>query len=301
MSAVEGIEMSSKGEGAGASVGAIQHHYDLSNTFYALWLDASRTYSCAMWEANDSLESAQQRKLDYHIEVSRARDAAKVLDVGCGWGSALVRLVEHAGVGRAVGLTLSEEQAKYIRGRAHPRIDVRVESWAQHTAAESYDAVISIGAFEHFARPGLNEAGRVTAYREFFRRCYGWLRPDGCLSLQTIAYGTASRKDLNAFILEEIFPESDLPVLSEILQACDGLFEIVVVRNDRMDYARTFSEWSKRLAVNRDTALSLIGESKLRAYEKYHGIFQIGFHVGAMNLFRIGLRRLIRTGDGRHR
>ena len=147
----------------------------------------------------------------------------------------------------------------------------------------------------------MDEAGRVEAYRAFFRRCHEWLRPDGCLSLQTIAYGTASRKDLNAFILDEIFPESDLPTLSEIVQACDGLFEILVVRNDRMDYARTFSEWSRRLDANRDAALALIGESKLRAYEKYHGLFQIGFHVGAMNLLRIGLRRLVGAGDGRRR
>jgi len=289
--------MLSKEEDVGASAGAIQYHYDLSNAFYALWLDADRTYSCAMWAAQDSLESAQQRKLDYHIEMSGARNAARVLDVGCGWGSTLARLVEHAGVERAVGLTLSEEQAKYVRDLAHSGVDVSVESWAQHAAVEPYDAVISIGAFEHFARPGLDESGRVHAYRAFFRRCHEWLRADGRLSLQTIAYGTASRSDLNAFILDEIFPESDLPTLSEIVQACDGLFEILVIRNDRLDYARTFSEWSRRLDANRDAALALIGEHKLRTYEKYHGLFQIGFHVGAMNLLRIGLRRLGAAGN----
>jgi cyclopropane-fatty-acyl-phospholipid synthase len=292
------VDMTFSGESAGASAGAIQHHYDLSNDFYALWLDPDRTYSCAMWAAQDSLESAQQRKLDYHIEIARARNAPRVLDVGCGWGSLVARLVGHAGVRQAVGLTLSEEQAKYVRGLAIPRVEVRLESWAQHSAAEPYDAVISIGAFEHFARPGLDEAGRVEAYRAFFRRCHEWLRRDGCLSLQTIAYGTASRKDLNAFILNEIFPESDLPTLSEIVQACDGLFEIIVVRNDRMDYAKTFSEWSRRLDAHRGAALTLIGESQLRAYEKYHGLFQIGFHVGAMNLLRVGFRRLTPAARG---
>src|SRR5688572_25683389 len=94
----------------GASRSAIRHHYDLSNDFYALWLDPSMTYSSALWSDGDSLASAQRRKLDFHIEGARAPGAARVLDVGCGWGGLLQRAVDDWGVGHAVGLTLSQAQ-----------------------------------------------------------------------------------------------------------------------------------------------------------------------------------------------
>src|SRR5688500_8349804 len=100
----------------GASAEAIQYHYDVGNGFYQLWLDADLNYSCAMWHENDTLEEAQLRKLDHHIAAARAQGGARVLDIGCGWGSLMRRLVEHHGVDRAVGLTLSAQQADWIRG-----------------------------------------------------------------------------------------------------------------------------------------------------------------------------------------
>ncbi|MHC5729130.1 MAG: class I SAM-dependent methyltransferase, partial [Nostoc sp.] len=117
-------------ENPGASAEAIQHHYDAGNDFYQLWLDPTITYSAALWEENDTLESAQIRKLDYHINQARVSNANRVLDVGCGWGSTLKHLVDVHNVKQAVGLTLSNGQAERISLFQHPQIEVRVESWS---------------------------------------------------------------------------------------------------------------------------------------------------------------------------
>ena len=276
----------------GASKQAVQHHYDLGNEFYALWLDATRTYSCGLWDGALTLEAAQERKLDYHIERANAAGAQRVLDIGCGWGSLLHRLVGKTGVQQAVGLTLSDAQAEWVLARSDARVSVLIQSWEEHLPEVKYDAIISIGAFEHFARPNLDRTEVINAYRKFFLKCHQWLVPGGCLSLQTIAYGTARRKDLNRFIIEEIFPESDLPTLSEIASACDGVFEITLLRNDRLDYETTLKHWYFNLRAKKAQAVALVGEETVANYEKYLSLFMIGFHTGAMNLFRIALRRV---------
>src|SRR5215216_2672301 len=116
----------------GASSEAIQSHYDVGNEFYSLWLDPTLSYSGAMWEPGDTLETAQLRKIDFHIEQSGARGAERVLDVGCGWGGVLRRLVGAHGVEKAVGLTLSRAQAEWIAAFDIPNLEVRVESWSEH-------------------------------------------------------------------------------------------------------------------------------------------------------------------------
>lgn len=96
--------------GPGASAEAIQAHYDISNEFFRLWLDPTLSYSAALWEDGDTLEEAQLRKIDFHLESAQARGAHNLLDVGCGWGSLLRRSLEHWGVHRAVGLCLSSHR-----------------------------------------------------------------------------------------------------------------------------------------------------------------------------------------------
>jgi cyclopropane-fatty-acyl-phospholipid synthase len=276
----------------GASKQAVQHHYDLNNDFYGLWLDETRTYSCALWDGVESLREAQERKLAHHIESARATGARAVLDIGCGWGSQLRALVNDAGVERVVGLTLSDAQAEWIDRSPDPRIRVHVEGWEDHDADAQYDAIISVGAFEHFARPDCTPDEVVASYRRFFTRCHRWLRPGGRLSLQTIAYGTAQREDLNAFIIEKIFPESDLPTLSAIDRASHRLFEITSLRNDRLHYEKTLKHWYRALRERKSEAIDLVGPHVVADYERYLSLFMIGFHTGAMNLLRISFARV---------
>lgn len=276
----------------GAPPAAIRSHYDVDSEFYALWLDANMMYSCALWDRPGTLEDGQVTKIDYHIAQSRAAGQARVLDVGCGWGGTLRRLVDVHGVAFAQGLTLSPAQAAWISRDPRPNVDVRVEGWLDHDPASPYDAIISIGAFEHFARPELDDDGMVEAYREFFLKCHAWLPRDGRLSLQTMAYGTATRQDINAFVLEHIFPDSDLPTLEAIIRAAKGLFEVERLRNDRLDYAETYRRYGYRLKARRDEAVALVGEQTVRRFELYHSLFVIAFHTGAMDLLRITLRRI---------
>ncbi|HEY8515428.1 MAG TPA: cyclopropane-fatty-acyl-phospholipid synthase family protein [Candidatus Binatia bacterium] len=277
---------------AGASRAAIEFHYDVGTAFYRLWLGDELTYSCAMFEDGDDLEAAQGRKIDFHARASGAIGAASVLDVGCGWGSTMRRLVERHGVERVTGLTLSRDQAAYVERQRLARVTVRLESWEQHEPAAPYDAIVSIGAFEHFARRDLPRAQKVATYRRFFARCRDWLRPGGALSLQTIAYGTLRPEQISPFITGEVFPESDLPALGEIVEAADGLLEITRLRNDRMDYARTCREWARRLAAQRDAAEALVGRARVETYDRFLRMSAKGFASGGLVLLRITLRRI---------
>lgn len=278
----------------GASSEAIQHHYDINDDFYVLWLDQTRTYSSAIWHDGDSLETAQLRKLDYHIGEARASGTKHVLDIGCGWGSLLRRLVETHDVGRAVGLTLSRNQAEFIKAWHQDRVEVRLEPWFEHIAGEPYDAIISVGAFEHFARLSDSQAQKVAGYRRFFERCHSWLREGGYLSLQSIVYENSGREDFSEFFEREIFPESDLPRLSEIVSAAERLFEVVRVRNDRRDYELTFKAWQERLKSRRAEAVQLVGEEVVARYDLFFRLAIHGFHAGTMNLSRLTMRRIDR-------
>jgi cyclopropane-fatty-acyl-phospholipid synthase len=276
----------------GASPDAIQRHYDVGYDFYRLWLDTSLTYSCALWEPNDTLESAQQRKLDYHIGQARAAGADHVLDVGCGWGSALRRLVDGHGVRKATGLSLSRDQVQRIKALDDRRIEARLESWCDHEPARPYDAIISMGAFEHFVKPHLPRAEKIEAYRMFFERCHEWLKTDGWFSLQTLAYENKSEDVPGQFSENVILPESDAPRLAEIARAGEGLFEVVGLRNDREQYERTCREWLSRLKANRGKALDLVGSAVIARYETFLKLAIVGFHTGMISLLRITLRRV---------
>jgi cyclopropane-fatty-acyl-phospholipid synthase len=276
----------------GASAGAIRHHYDVSNEFFRLWLDETLTYSCALYDQHDDLGAAQLAKIDHHIASAGAAGAAHVLDIGCGWGANLRRLVEHHGVAAAVGLTLSDAQAGWIAERGMPGVTVRVESWADHVPTEPYDAIISVGAFEHFARHDVTETEKVAGYRAFFERCHRWLKPGGRMSLQTIAYGNSRRADFSPFFATDVFPESDLPRLQDIATAVDLRFEIASLRDDRSHYERTMQQWRRALRARRAEAIAIVGEAAFTRYDRMCAMFAIGFHVGTMSLLRIALRRI---------
>jgi cyclopropane-fatty-acyl-phospholipid synthase len=282
------------------STEAIQCHYDVGNDFYRLWLDPTLTYSCALWEQDvpdDMLEQAQRCKLELHVRNARARGAARVLDIGCGWGAMLRYLVKDAGVQQAVGLTLSRQQADAIQVVRQPGVKVRLENWTEHAPSQPYDAVISIGAFEHFANAAWPEDEAEKTYRAFFRRCHQYLKPGGWLSLQTIALGNLDRQKAKSspeanFIQQEIFPEAALPGLEQISRASDGLFELVTLQNDREDYRRTCQVWLQRLTARRAEATVLVGEAVVKRYVRYLKLSGALFHLGQIGLLRIAFRRL---------
>jgi cyclopropane-fatty-acyl-phospholipid synthase len=257
-------------------------------------------YSGALYVTdNDTLEQAQLHKLDHHIRESGVKPGSQVLEIGCGWGACLRRLVEHAGAANAVGLTLSQAQADYANGLRVPGVRAFVENWQDHEPTRPYDAIISIGAFEHFGKLEDTEAQKVAAYRNFFKRCQEeFLQPGGRLSLQTFAYGSARERDqarsesATTFLAQEIFRETDPPSLANIAEAARFHFEICSLRNDRLHYAKTLRTWLARLKLHRKQAVTLVGEDAVKRYERYLQYSFIGFQTGNLDLYRITLQRI---------
>jgi cyclopropane-fatty-acyl-phospholipid synthase len=280
----------------GGSASAVQYHYDVGREFYRLWLDETLTYSCALWDdanPDESLHAAQLRKIDHHLAQARAERASAVLDVGCGWGGLIRRLTERTHPEHVVGLTLSEDQAAYVRGMSIPNVDVRLESWTRHEPLRPYDSIVSVGALEHFTKPKDSVPEKIATYREFFEKCRSWLSPTGRMSLQTISYGSMNREEASAFINNEIFPASDLPRLAELAAAADGIFEVSLVRDDRLHYARTFQAWAANLRSHRAEAIALVGDEVTKRYERYLKQSSIGFYMGKIGLLRLSLRPIV--------
>jgi len=279
----------------GASAEAIEHHYGTGNDYFSLWLGETMAYSSALWDDDDdnqSLDDAQKAKIHYHCRQARADQARSVLDIGCGWASVLMPLANHYKVDNVVGLTLSESQKKWINGLNHPNVEARLESWKDHDPQAKYDSIISIGAFEHFAKLGSSSEEKVEFYREFFRKCHGWLGSKGHMSLQTVAYGNALPGSFDPFLAAEIFPETDTPFLAEIAKGCEHLFHVMTLRNDAEHYRRTLRAWYNNIRQNRARCVELKGEEEVARFEKYLRLCSYMYEVGGLELYRITFRKI---------
>jgi cyclopropane-fatty-acyl-phospholipid synthase len=284
----------------GASAAAAQSHYDLSNEFYALMLGPTMMYSSAMWDglsADVDLESAHWQKVDFFARHLLAGRGDRVLDVGCGWGGNLRRLRNHCGVEHGVGLTISAAQEAFIADDPIPGVEIRLESWTRHETDAPYDAIFSYGAFEHFAHDGTTGIERVDTYRQFFAKCFEWLRPDGRVALETIGHDDAldtstplGRGPLGDVVLG-VYPESICPHLSELVLGFEPYFEVEVLRADAMDFARTMRGWSVALRAQQPRAAALVGTEVVRRWLTYLAASEVQFRLGAINNYRVVLRR----------
>ena len=286
----------------GTSAEDIEFHYDLGNDFYALWLDGTRSYSAACWDGIDGDESdeavlarAQRAKLAHHLDLVGAAPGSglRLLDVGCGWGGLLAYATAEGRAREATGLTLSRAQLAHVEALGLSGVEARLESWDSHTPETPYDAVVSVGAFEHFVNAAMTRAERMAVYTAYFEKCHGWLAPDGRMSLQTIAFDGESggAGPVGSFVASDIFPGAALPRLSEITAACDSYFSVTVVRSSPEDYARTLRAWSARLLRAREDAERLVGAESFRRYRLYLRACEVTFLRRAATLYRIGFRR----------
>lgn len=287
---------------------AISHHYDVSNEFYRLVLGPSMVYSCAVWSSPDeTLEQAQTAKLDLVCRKLDLRPGMRLLDVGCGWGSMVMHAAREYGV-HAVGITLSEEQADLARRRVadaglSDRVDIRVQDYRDVTDGP-FDAISSIGMFEHVGRKRMEEyirdlhellpdEGRLLNHA-ISRPGYpqgdhlaGRARALGRRLATAIGSDLTSRVD-SELIKRYVFPDGELHevgVLVSMLQ--ENGFEVRHVESLREHYDLTLRCWVANLEANWDDAVALVGEGRARVWRLYMAASAVNFALGGVQIQQV--------------
>jgi cyclopropane-fatty-acyl-phospholipid synthase len=267
---------------------AVRHHYDAGNEFFALFLDASMTYSCACFSRGaDTLEEAQETKLELVCSKLGLTEGERVLDVGCGWGSFALHAAARHGV-RVVGVTLSPPQAELATSRAQERglsdrIEIRVADYRE-LVGERFDAIASIGMVEHVGEE------RIDLYA---RRLAGLLEPGGRL----LNHGIAKLKDLDArdegpFSERFVFPDGVPLPLSRVLLALERAgFAAIHVEGFAEDYAETLGYWIERFEARYDEAVRLAGSERARIWRLYLRAARQGFETGWASIYQVLARR----------
>ena len=265
---------------------AVRHHYDVSNEFFALFLDDSMTYSCAVWrEGAQTLEEAQEAKLEMVCRKLALKEGDRVLDVGCGWGSFPLWAATRHGAS-VVGITLSPPQAEKARQRAEAagvadRVEIRVMDY-RDLAGERFDAIASIGMVEHVGTEQIDEYARVLA---------GLLSPGGRLLNHGIARLRHSDPEAGAFSERYVFPDADPLHLSRVILALERAgFLTRHVEDLRADYAETLRHWAARLDENLDEAIRLAGPERVRVWRLYLRAARNGFESGFTSIYQARCR-----------
>lgn len=267
---------------------AIAYHYDLSNAFYALWLDPEMVYSCAYFRhPDDSLAKAQVQKLDHLCRKLRLHSGERLLDVGCGWGGLARHAAREYGV-HVHGITLSKQQLKLASERVAAqglgdRVHLELRDYRDLAGKENYDKIISVGMFEHVGHANLPE---------YFRILQNQLKPGGLVMNHGITAhhvdGRPVGHGAGAFIGRYVFPHGELPHLSmAVAGLSDQGLEVVDVESLRMHYARTLELWSNNLEQKLDQAAALVDERALRIWRIYLAGCAYGFSRNWMDIHQI--------------
>jgi len=254
----------------------VQAHYDLSDDFFGLFQDPTRTYSCAYFkEPGMSLEEAQIAKIDLNLDKLNLLPGMTLLDIGCGWGATMRRAIEKYDV-NVIGLTLSKNQRTYAQ-RLLDAVDsdrsrrVLLHGWEEFSLP--VDRIVSIEAFEHFGHE---------RYSKFFARCFDILPDDGRMTIQSsVSYHPY---DLNArgkkltfetarfikFIVTEIFPGGRLPTTDMMVQHGEKAgFTVPEAISLRPHYIKTLQIWGDALEAHKDAAIAIQSEEVYERYLKY--------------------------------
>ena len=282
-----------------ASQADIAHHYDVDNDFFELFLDKKyRAYSCGVWKSANNLEQAQEDKFDRLCRYANIAEGHRVIDIGCGWGGLMDTIIEKYPNTSVHGLTLSVEQFEFIKSAHKSNISLELRSWQDYMPSDDkFDSIISIGAFEHFASFEDQAASRQRdIYKTFFDWCQSISTADAQIGLQTIvisrAPNTLSELRDSRYLLDKVFPGSALPSISDIQAAIIDKYEISAVRRIGLDYARTLSEWNKRLELNKDKVVERYGQELFDHYRTYFDAARRCFETGYIDLYQVSLRRV---------
>ena len=274
---------------------AIHYHYDVGNEFYKLWLDRRMVYSCAYFRsAEDSLDVAQEAKLDLICRKLRLKPGERLLDIGCGWGGLIMYAAEHYGVD-ATGITLSENQAKLARERIQQsglgnRCRVAIRDYRTLNASDAYDKISSVGMIEHVG------ASHLAVY---FDSAFRALKPGGLFMNHGIVSLSEPRPRpvtekifrkfwrADAFIDTYVFPDGKLTAAHDVIAAAEGVgFEVRDVESLREHYAMTLRHWVRTLEEKSVDATALVGPHHFRIWRLYMAASANAFAKANINIIQ---------------
>ncbi|MDX6732204.1 MAG: cyclopropane-fatty-acyl-phospholipid synthase, partial [Baekduia sp.] len=271
---------------------AVRHHYDVSNAFYRDLLGPTLVYSCAYFASPDeSLEAAQERKLERICRKLRLAPDERLLDIGCGWGSLVLHAAAHHGA-QAVGITLSPEQAALARERVREarlsdRVEIRVADYRE-LGDEPFDKVASVGMYEHVG------ASQIDAYATTIGRL---LRPGGLALNHGISRLASTPSGPKSLIQRYVFPDGELSPLDQVLGALQGAgLEPRDVESLREHYTLTLSAWLANLGAERAAIHAEVGAERERVWRLYLLGSMLAFADADISVFQV----LASRGGARH-
>lgn len=265
----------------------VEHHYDLSNAFYEIFLDPDMQYSCGYFEhEGQSLDEAQLAKKRHIAAKLDLKPGHRVLDIGCGWGGMAIYLAETFDV-HVTGVTLSKQQYELAQERVkakglEDKVDIRLQDYRELTGP--FERIVSVGMFEHVGVPH---------YKEFFDKCSALLSQDGAMLLHSIGRrggpGSTAR-----WIRKYIFPGGYSPALSETLAVVEksGLW-VSDIEILRLHYAETCLHWDKRFQANRDKIATMMDERFCRMWEFYLIVSELSFRYSKNMVFQMQLAKTV--------
>jgi cyclopropane-fatty-acyl-phospholipid synthase len=270
----------------GSSRDDVQHHYDIGNDFYRLWLDRELLYTCAYYDPQElALEEAQVAKMDYVCRKLRLRPGERVFEAGCGWGALARHMARAYGVS-VTACNVSHEQVRYARECARREgLEGRVEFLEDdyRNIEGRYDAFVSVGMLEHVGKRHYRALGEVIDRRLDREHGRGLLH----------FIGRDHPSALNPWIRRHIFPGAYPPALSEVMQ--DVLepwsFSVTDVENLRRHYEKTLQHWLERFEAAREAVEKMFDQSFVRAWRFYLASSQVAFRTGYLQLFQLVFQR----------